>query len=228
MFKKWYGNEKDGDTKNTGKETEKDVEEVADVKNEVKEVREVKEEIREKASVSTGHQKIKDEPINTILKGSKLTGDINVSCDLELSGDIEGNIKSVQGSNITIKGTCTGNIETKAGNVDIEGEMRGGNITAGGNVTISGKFNGGNVTAKGKVYVDGEFNGNLDAHEIEIGPGAHGKGALFYKEFISISKGAKVEAQISRSREEHRIVNKQQEKKVRDIKPPVQKASEVK
>ncbi len=29
---------------------------------------------------------------NTILKGSKLIGDISVTCDLELDGDVEGNI----------------------------------------------------------------------------------------------------------------------------------------
>lgn len=55
---------------------------------------------------------------NTILKGSKLIGDINITCDLELSGDVKGNITSEKNSNIVIKGTCNGNIETKEGNVN--------------------------------------------------------------------------------------------------------------
>ena len=47
--------------------------------------------------------------VNKILKGSKLIGDINVTCDLELSGDVEGNITSLQKSNILIKGVgCYG------------------------------------------------------------------------------------------------------------------------
>ncbi|NOZ68200.1 MAG: hypothetical protein GXP46_02905 [Deferribacteres bacterium] len=37
--------------------------------------------------------------INTILKGSKLIGNINVTCDLELSGDVEGDIISEKNSN---------------------------------------------------------------------------------------------------------------------------------
>ena len=92
--------------------------------------------------------------INTILKGSKLTGDINVTCDLDLSGEVEGNINSEQNSNIAIKGICKGNIRTREGNVDIEGELLNGDITSGGDVKISGKFNGGTVKAKGKIYVN--------------------------------------------------------------------------
>ncbi|MFC1827239.1 polymer-forming cytoskeletal protein [Thermodesulfobacteriota bacterium] len=138
---------------------------------------------------------------NKILKGSKLVGDINVTCDLELSGDVEGNITSMQKSNILIKGICKGNIETKEGSVDIEGELRGGNITAGKDVKITGKFNGGEVKAAGKIFVDGEFNGKLEGNDIEIGANSRGKGELFYKEYISISRGAKVDVQISQAKE---------------------------
>ena len=59
---------------------------------------------------------------NSIVKGSKLTGDIIISYDLELDGEVEGNITSEQKSNIIIKGTCSGNISTREGNVDIEGK----------------------------------------------------------------------------------------------------------
>ena len=163
--------------------------------------------------------------INTILKGSKLTGDINVTCDLELSGDVEGNIRSAQDSNILIKGTCKGNIETTGGSVDIDGELISGNITAGSNVKISGKFNGGEVKAKGKVYVNGEFNGKLEGNEIEIGPNAIGKGELFYKEYISISKGAKVEVQISRVQEGLKVVASTPENKTTDIRTPSKEKS---
>ncbi len=145
----------------------------------------------------TTDEKNSDKGVNTIQRGSKLKGDINITCDLELSGDVEGNITSQGNSNIVIKGTCKGNIETREGNVKIEGEMQSGNITAGGNVTISGKFNGGEVKAKGKIYINGEFNGKLEGNEIEIGANARGKGELYYEEFISISKGAKVAGQIN-------------------------------
>ncbi|MBW2484403.1 MAG: polymer-forming cytoskeletal protein [Deltaproteobacteria bacterium] len=144
---------------------------------------------------------VSNSSVNKILKGSKLLGDINIACDLELSGDVEGNITSTQGSNIMIKGICKGNIETKEGSVDIEGELNSGNIMSGKDVKITGKFNGGEVQAVGKIFIDGEFNGKLEGNEIEIGPNSVGKGEIFYKEYISISKGAKVEVKISQSRE---------------------------
>ena len=144
--------------------------------------------------------------VNKILKGSKLLGDINIACDLELSGDVEGNITSTQGSNIMIKGICKGNIETKEGSVDIEGELNSGNIMSGKDVKITGKFNGGEVQAVGKIFIDGQFNGKLEGNEIEIGPNSVGKGEIFYKEYISISKGAKVEVKISQSRESLREI----------------------
>ena len=157
--------------------------------------------------------------VNKILKGSKLTGDINVSCDLEMSGDVEGNITSMQKSNILIKGVCRGNIETKEGSVDIEGELRGGNISAGKDVKISGKFNGGEVKAVGKIFVDGEFNGKLEGNDIEIGPNSSGKGEIFYKEHISISRGAKVDVQISQSKEALKEVKTPPKTEVVDTKP---------
>src|SRR4030067_1919191 len=104
----------------------------------------------------------KTQKINTILKGSKLTGDININYDLELSGEVEGNISSEQNSNIVIKGVCKGNITTKEGNVEIEGEMLKGDIVAGGDVKITGKVNGGMVKAKGKISAHGEFKGKVE------------------------------------------------------------------
>lgn len=146
----------------------------------------------------------KEQKPNTIQKGTKLTGDINITYDLELSGEVEGNINSEQNSNIIIKGVCKGNIMTKEGNVDIEGELMNGDIIAGGNVKITGKFKGGMVKAKNKISAYGEFAGTLESNEIEIGPNARGKGELFYKEYISISRGAQIEAKVSRIHEEQR------------------------
>lgn len=162
---------------------------------------------------------------NTILKGSRLVGDINVTCDLELSGDIEGNITSEQDSKIVIRGTCKGNIETKEGDVHIDGELLQGNITAGGNVTISGKFNGGEVTAKDKISVNGEFNGRLEGREIEIGPGARGKGEIFYKEYISIARGAGIECEIHKLPNELKLVKASTGKKDVDATPPAKEMS---
>ncbi|MDH4027804.1 MAG: polymer-forming cytoskeletal protein [Nitrospirota bacterium] len=143
---------------------------------------------------------------NTILKGSKLVGDIRISCDMELSGDIEGNITAEKGSNIVIKGTCKGNIEAGEGSVDIEGELLDGNISAGKNVKITGMFKGGEVKAMGRISVEGEFSGTLEGNEIEIGPHAKGKGELIYRENISVSKGADIEGQISRLQGELKLV----------------------
>ena len=157
--------------------------------------------------------------VNRILKGSKLLGDINVTCDLELSGDVEGNITSLHGSNILIKGLCRGNIETKEGSVDIEGELSSGNITAGKDVKITGKFIGGEVQAVGKIFIDGEFDGKLAGNEIEIGPNSVGKGEIFYNEYISISKGAKVDVKVSQKREALREVKISTKTKPEDTKP---------
>lgn len=163
---------------------------------------------------------------NTILKGSKLIGDINVTCDLELSGKIEGNITSELDSNIVIKGSCKGNITTREGSVVIEGELKSGNIKAGSDVNISGMFNGGEIKAEGRIHVNGEFKGRLEANEIEIGPGASGSGELLYKESISISKGARVEGQISRIQEELKLVKSPPESNIADVTPPAKKLSE--
>ncbi len=160
-----------------------------------------KNELKEDVPVRPSATAVRSSSVNKILKGSKLVGDINITSDLELSGDVDGNITSMQDSNILIKGVCKGNIETKEGSVDIEGELRGGNITAGKDVKISGKFNGGEVKAGGKIFVDGEFNGKLEGNDIEIGANSSGKGEIFYKEYISISRGAKVDVQISQTKE---------------------------
>ncbi len=149
--------------------------------------------------VEISKEKVKEKvKVNTILKGSRLTGDINISCDLELSGEVEGNISSEQGSNIIIKGSCKGSIKTREGSVDVEGELINGDIISGGDVKITGKFDGGKVEAKGKIYVNGEFNGKLESSEIEIGPTGRGKGELFYRQYISVSKGANIDAQINK------------------------------
>jgi cytoskeletal protein CcmA (bactofilin family) len=151
---------------------------------------------------------------------------MNVTCDLELSGDVEGNITSLQKSNILIKGVCKGNIETKEGSVDIEGELRGGNITAGKDVKITGKFNGGEVKAGGKIFVDGEFNGKLEGKDIEIGANSSGKGELFYKEHISIARGAKVDVQITQTKESLKEVKAPPKIKKEDTKPVQQQIVE--
>ncbi len=147
-------------------------------------------------------RKLPGKASNTILKGNKLVGDINVTCDLDLSGDIEGNIISEKDSNIIIKGSCSGDIETKGGKVNIEGTMLKGNINAGSDVRISGKFKGGEIVSEGKIYINGEFAGKLEGKEIEIGPNAKGNGDLLYRENISIAKGAIVEGQICQAQQE--------------------------
>ncbi len=169
---------------------------------------------------------ISPDKTNSILKGSKLIGDINVTCDLELSGEIQGNIISNTNSNIIIRGICKGNIETKEGSVNIEGELNGGNITAGNDVVISGKFSGGEIKAKRRIQINGEFDGKLEADEIEIGSGSHGKGELLYREYISIAKGAKIEAQVMQTQKELKLVKPTEDKKAKAVKPIIQDISE--
>jgi cytoskeletal protein CcmA (bactofilin family) len=165
---------------------------------------------------------------NEFLRGSKLIGNINITCDLELSGDVEGNITSEKKCNIVIKGNCKGSIKTREGNVDIEGQMSNGDIIAGGDIKITGKFNGGKLEAKGKIYIDGEFNGKLQSNEVEIGPNAHGNGEIFYKENISIAKGAKVKVHIDKFQGAYEEVKKSAEKKVIDFEFPIQKNRKIK
>ena len=204
MFNKWSSPEEKIKTTGSGnKEHEKN---------------ELTEGVPKDVPVRPSGTAVRSPSVNKILKGSKLTGDINVSCDLEVSGDVDGNITSMQNSNILIKGVCKGNIETKEGSVDIEGELRGGNITAGKDVKISGKFNGGEVKAGGKIFIDGEFNGKLEGNDIEIGANSSGKGEIFYKEYISISRGAKVDVQISQTKEAFKEIKTPPKTKAADTK----------
>ena len=166
--------------------------------------------------------------VNNILKGSKVTGDIIISCDLVLSGDVEGNITAREDSNIVIKGSCKGNIATRRGDIDIRGELQSGKITTEGNVSISGKFTGGEVKAGGQIYVNCEFTGRLEGNEIEIGPHANIRGEIFYKEFITVSRGAKVEVHLCRIEDVSNGENKTLEKKVVVMKQPVKELSGVK
>lgn len=187
-----------------------------------------RKKIDKSAENMTSDKATGDGKVNYILKGSKVTGNINVTCDLVLSGDVEGNITAKDNSSVVIKGSCKGNIESGRGDVDIRGELRNGNITTGGNVSISGKFTGGEVKAKGKIFVNCEFKGRLEGNEIEIGANAHVKGELFYTEYISVSRGAKVEVHLCRIQEENKVENKTPEKKVIDMKPPVKELTGVK
>jgi cytoskeletal protein CcmA (bactofilin family) len=171
---------------------------------------------------------VREERINTILKGSKVTGDISVSSDLRLSGEVIGNITSEENSNIVIQGVCNGNIRTRGGSVSIEGELNNGDIIAGGEVKITGRFDGGSVKARDKIYINGEFNGRLESSEIEIGPDAKGSGELIYQEYISISRGAKVEAHIRQAKEEFDEVRKSPDMKVINMDLPLKESGEAK
>ena len=143
--------------------------------------------------------KTAEQGINIISKGSKITGNMLVSQDLQMNCDIEGNITAENNASIFIKGTCKGNIEAKGGSVEIEGEMSGGNIIAGGYVNVTGKFLGGKIQAKDRIYINGEFTGSLESNEVELGAAARGKGEIAYKETLCIQKGAKVEGNITRA-----------------------------
>jgi cytoskeletal protein CcmA (bactofilin family) len=187
MLSKWT-KDKDVNTGSLKKESPKDISEHT---------------VNMKADENTDKRKT-----NNIIKGSKVTGDISVSCDLVVSGNVVGNITALEDSNVVIKGSCKGNIETRRGD--------------------AGKFTGGEVKAGGKIYVNCEFTGRLEGNEIEIGAHAHIRGELFYKEFITISRGAKVEVHLSRIEKESKGENKTPKNKVVEMKPPVKELSGVK
>jgi cytoskeletal protein CcmA (bactofilin family) len=189
---------------------------------------EVKTEEHQREPAAGAVERPKPKSVNTILKGSKLTGNIVISHDLELTGDVEGNITSEQNSNITIKGNCKGNITTRGGSVEIEGVMNDGDIVAGGSVRINGKFSGGRIEAGEKIYINGEFDGKLESNEIEVGPEARGKGELYYKEYVSIHKGADVEGQITRVQEKKKEAKRPPEMKIVEMEQSAQKKSEAK
>jgi cytoskeletal protein CcmA (bactofilin family) len=160
------------------------------------EVIEVK--VAEKNTVASS-VKTAEQGVNAIFKGSKITGNMIVSQDLQMNGDLEGNITAENNASIFIKGTCKGNIDAKGGSVEIEGEMSGGNISAGGYVKVTGKFLGGKILAKDKIHINGEFTGSLESNEVELGTAARGKGEILYKETLCIQKGAKVEGKVTRA-----------------------------
>lgn len=141
--------------------------------------------------------------INAIHKGSKVSGNLVITQDLQITGDIEGNITGENNSSIFIKGACKGNIRT-GGSVEIEGTMSGGDIIAGGYVKVTGKFNGGKIQAKEKIHINGEFGGSLESNEVEVGASARGKGEIFYRETLCIEKGANVEGKIARMEAERK------------------------
>jgi cytoskeletal protein CcmA (bactofilin family) len=122
-----------------------------------------------------------------------------ISQDLQMNGDLEGDIKADNNASIFIHGTCKGNIDAKGGSVEIEGEMSGGNISAGGYVKVTGKFLGGKIQAKDKIHINGEFTGSLESNEVELGASARGKGEILYKETLCIQQGAKMEGKVTRA-----------------------------
>jgi cytoskeletal protein CcmA (bactofilin family) len=165
--------------------------------------------VAEKNTVASA-DKIGEQGINTIFKGSKVTGNVVVSQDLQMNGDLEGNITAENNASIFVKGTYKGNIDARGGSVEIDGEMSGGNINAGGYVKVTGKFLGGKIQAKDKIHINGEFTGSLESAEVELGAAARGKGEILYKETLCIQKGAKVEGKIARADGERKSERKEE------------------
>jgi cytoskeletal protein CcmA (bactofilin family) len=157
--------------------------------------------VAEKNTVASA-VKSAEQGTNMICKGSKVTGNMVVSQDLQMNGDLEGNITAESNASIFIKGTCKGNIDAKGGSVEVEGEMSGGNIGAGGYVKVTGKFLGGKIQAKDKIHINGEFTGSLESNEVELGASARGKGEILYRETLCIQKGAKMEGKVTRAEAE--------------------------
>jgi cytoskeletal protein CcmA (bactofilin family) len=160
-----------------------------------------------------------EQGVNAICIGNKVTGNMVVSQDLQMNGDIEGNITAENNANIFIKGICKGNIDAKGGSVELEGEMSGGNISAGGSVKVTGKFLGGKIQARDKIHINGEFTGSLESSEVELGPAARGKGEIVYKDTLCIQKGAKIEGKVTRAEAERMPGSKRKPERKEELKP---------
>ena len=160
-----------------------------------------------------------EQGMNTIFKGSKVTGNMVVRQDLQMNGDLEGNITAENNASIFIRGTYKGNIDAKGGSVEVEGEMSGGNISAGGYVKVTGKFLGGKIQAKDKIHINGEFTGSLESNEVELGSAARGKGEILYKETLCIQKGAKMEGKVTRAEVERMAGPERQPEQKEEPKP---------
>ena len=163
--------------------------------------------------------KTAEQGFNTITKGSKITGNMVISQDLQMDGDLEGNITAENNASIFIKGTCKGNIDAKGGSVEIEGEMSGGNINAGGYVKVTGKFLGGKIQAKDKIQINGEFTGSLESNEVELGSAARGKGEILFREAVCIQKGAKVEGKVTRADVQRQLTPERKPERKEELKP---------
>lgn len=154
---------------------------------------------------------------NVILRGSRLVGDITVTQDIEISGNVEGNVVSDGKCDIIIRGVCRGNITSREGNVEVDGEMLGGDIRAGGSVRITGKFLGGRVEAGDRIFLNGEFSGTLLANDIELGAATRGQGELFFRDYITIQRGAHVDVRIHRAKEMGEAIGESQGKSAMDL-----------
>jgi len=135
---------------------------------------------------------------NFLVQGSRLIGNVTVSSDLEISGEVQGNITAKETASICLKGACKGSIETAGGDVVLEGDLTEGNIKAGRDVSITGSFKGSSVSAQGKAYIDGEFTGTLKAKDVEVGPHARIQGEIHYSGLFSVEKGAVIGCQLIR------------------------------
>ncbi len=72
MLKKWGSEKSNGNSDSSKKDIQKDID--------------------DNAENVTSDKGTGDRKVNNILKGCKVTGNINVTCDMVLSGDVEGNI----------------------------------------------------------------------------------------------------------------------------------------
>lgn len=156
---------------------------------------------------------------NFLVQGSRLIGNVTVSSDLEISGEVQGNITAKENASICVKGTCKGSIETQQGDVILEGDLSAGNIKSGGDVTILGCFRGETVHAAGKASINGEFSGVLYATDVEVGPQAKIRGEVHYVESFSVEKGAAIGCQLI-----HLNENEKEEEKDQEVEPVFEKA----
>lgn len=86
-----------------------------------------------------------------------------------IDGDVNDGIKAAAKSDVTVKGSVTGNIEVNQGEVSVENNVKGDVKNNGGNIAINGDLNGHLDNSNGTSKVDGNITTISDS---ELGDAA--------------------------------------------------------
>lgn len=84
-----------------------------------------------------------------------------------IDGDVNDGIKAAAKSDVTVKGSVTGNIEVNQGEVSVENNVKGDVKNNGGNIAINGDLNGHLDNSNGTSKVDGNITTISDSKRLD-------------------------------------------------------------